>query len=110
MTSITALRILFRQNRYLKLNLEAFGRYGTVEFRQHSGTLNGEKAEAWIGLLVALVNSAKRGRSCGLLPSGQVDRATSFAHMLKRVPEKYRAALIARREALASRFGAVEEV
>ena len=35
-------------NRYHAVNLQALLRHGTIEFRQHQGTLNGSKATAWI--------------------------------------------------------------
>lgn len=37
-------------NRYEKVNLEALTRHGTVEFRQHSGTVEFPKMETWITL------------------------------------------------------------
>lgn len=44
--------------RYYTINLQSLHRYGTVEFRQHQGTLNGTKATAWIRLLLVTVNEA----------------------------------------------------
>ncbi len=35
-------------NRYMAVNLMAFFKHGTVEFRQHQGSLNGDKALSWI--------------------------------------------------------------
>jgi hypothetical protein len=49
-------------DRYYKLNLCAFWRHGTVEFRQHSGTVESEKAINWIRLLLQFVNRAARTR------------------------------------------------
>jgi len=46
--------------RYFKLNLHAFRRHGTLEFRQHSATTNYMKVGYWIRLLVAFVNNAAR--------------------------------------------------
>lgn len=61
------LRRLFRQNaggeyyaRYHKLNFEAFWRHGTVEFRQHSGTINSSKAISWIRTCMKMVLRAKK--------------------------------------------------
>lgn len=36
--------------RYLAVNVDAYMRHGTVEIRQHQGTLNAQKIEAWIRL------------------------------------------------------------
>lgn len=35
-------------NRYMAVNLMAFFKHGTIEFRQHQGSLNGDKALSWI--------------------------------------------------------------
>lgn len=37
-----------RCDRYFKLNIGSYWRYGTVEFRHHSGTVEAEKAINWI--------------------------------------------------------------
>lgn len=47
-------------DRYFKLNLAAFARHGTVEFRQFGSTLNGTKAVAWIKFCLAFVEAARR--------------------------------------------------
>jgi hypothetical protein len=39
---------------------DAYSRHGTVEFRQHQGTLNGEKINNWIRLCLRLVAHAAR--------------------------------------------------
>lgn len=49
-------------SRYYKLNLEPIGRYNTVEFRQHSGSLDGAKATNWVRLLIAFVEQAAIAR------------------------------------------------
>lgn len=46
-------------DRYRKLNFHSFWRQGTVEFRQHSGTLNATKAIAWVRLCCSMVERAK---------------------------------------------------
>lgn len=48
--------------RYVKLNLQSYIRYGTIEFRQHSGTIEFEKIKNWILLTQRMVEvgSAKR--------------------------------------------------
>lgn len=47
------------EDRYYKLNLAAYRRHRTVEFRQHSGTLDGTKAKNWLFLCLRMVESAK---------------------------------------------------
>ena len=47
-----------RIDRYKSLNLQSFPRYGTVEVRQHQGTLNADKMLAWIDYVQALISWA----------------------------------------------------
>ena len=46
---------IFR-SRYYKVNAHAFIRHNTVEFRQHSGTTDFAKIEAWVKFLAKLVD------------------------------------------------------
>ena len=48
--------------RYRKLNLLPMLRFKTVEFRQHAGTVEGEKIANWIRLCVAFVDRSKVSR------------------------------------------------
>jgi hypothetical protein len=45
--------------RYFKVNLQSYHTYGTVEFRQHSGTLNAAKAVNWVRLLDSFITATK---------------------------------------------------
>lgn len=45
--------------RYTKLNLTSFWRHGTVEFRQHSGTVEAEKMINWTKLCLRMVEAAR---------------------------------------------------
>ncbi|HXU06226.1 MAG TPA: amidoligase family protein [Polyangia bacterium] len=45
---------------YSKLNLGAYIRHGTVEFRQHQGTTNTQKIENWVKLCLRMVAHAAR--------------------------------------------------
>lgn len=51
------------QYRYRTINVQAMLRHGTVEIRQHQGSLNGEKAIAWIKFGQALIRSAQSNAS-----------------------------------------------
>ncbi len=44
--------------RYLKLNIQSYVKYGTIEFRQHSGTTEYEKIYNWIILTQQMVDNA----------------------------------------------------
>ena len=46
--------------RYTKVNLQSYVKYGTIEIRQHGGTTEFEKIEAWIILMYQLLDSAKQ--------------------------------------------------
>lgn len=42
--------------RYLTVNLQAYNKHGTIEFRQHHGTLNPEQIVSWIRFLDNFIN------------------------------------------------------
>lgn len=54
--------------RYYKLNLQSFWQHGTVEFRHHQGTVEGDKALHWTKLCLRMALAAMDG----------ADNATSF--------------------------------
>ena len=55
-------------SRYIKLNLQAYHRHGTVEFRQHSGTCNADKVENWVRFCLAMVEYAANSDTPDTLP------------------------------------------
>lgn len=59
--TITDLRRAFGNDRYRKVNLEAYARHRTVEFRQHGGTTNFTKMSAWVYFLAKLITFAENG-------------------------------------------------
>lgn len=46
-------------NRYTKVNIKSFWRHGSIEFRQHQGTMDYEKMKNWILFLARLVEFSK---------------------------------------------------
>lgn len=46
-------------SRYRVLNVHCFPTYGTVEFRQHQGTLNAAKIAAWVRLGQAMIEAVR---------------------------------------------------
>ncbi len=46
--------------RYQKVNLQSLGRHNTVEFRQHSGTVNASKIASWVLFLNAFIDESIR--------------------------------------------------
>ena len=61
-SNISDLRAAFFHNRYHKVNLEAYARHRTVEFRQHGGSTNFTKMSAWIHFLAKMITFAKQGK------------------------------------------------
>lgn len=51
------------RSRYYKVNAEAYFRHETVEFRQHSGTIEFEKIKNWVLFLGRMVEFSKQGVS-----------------------------------------------
>ena len=60
--NISDLRAAFAHDRYHKVNLEAYARHRTVEFRQHGGSTNFTKMSAWIHFLAKMITFAKQGQ------------------------------------------------
>lgn len=51
-------RRIFRGDRYFKVNVQSLFRHGTVEVRQHQGTVNATKGVAWVRLCGAMISRA----------------------------------------------------
>lgn len=47
-------------DRYRTVNITSYPKYGTVEFRQHQGTLNARKITAWVKVGQAVVEAAMK--------------------------------------------------
>lgn len=60
--NIGELRAAFFHNRYHKVNLEAYARHRTVEFRQHGGSTNFTKMSAWVHFLAKMITFAKQSK------------------------------------------------
>lgn len=52
---------LGRIERYFNLNLSAYARHGTFEFRLHSGTFNADKVVSWVVFVLLVTAAARRG-------------------------------------------------
>lgn len=65
-----------RGDRYRKVNLCSFAKFGTIEFRQHSGTTCGAKIANWVRLLLAFVE-ASRPEGTATVVENVVDRVPS---------------------------------
>ncbi len=76
-------RIGGAHSRYYAVNVASYGRHGTVEIRQHQGTLSFRKIEAWVRLGQGLMDAAVEERAIsetglrGLLAAARVDEDAS---------------------------------
>jgi hypothetical protein len=70
-TSKEDLGNLMSPDKYYRLNMQPLvsGRQPTIEFRQHSGTSDGEKVKSWIRFCVAFVHNSARFRAPSCLAS-----------------------------------------
>lgn len=48
------------ETRYRKINAEAYARHGSIEFRQHGGTIEFEKIHYWVRFLESLIKFSER--------------------------------------------------
>lgn len=78
--------------RYHTVNVFSYVAYGTVEFRQHQGTLSGAKGEAWLLLGQAMIRAAVEART---FPTGGLVSGLAAAGCLSEAP----AAFLSRRAA-----------
>lgn len=46
--------------RYCKVNIDSFVKYGTIEFRHHSGTVEFEKIASWVMVLEGIMKTVKQ--------------------------------------------------
>lgn len=74
-------RVLY--DRYNTVNLQSYIKYGTIEIRQHGGTLNFDKMEAWIVLMYQLLNTAKQEENIHLCARKYTVTHTNFNRLLK---------------------------
>jgi len=59
---ITSIQNWIGDSRYKKLNLNSFRKYGTVEFRQHSGSLDSQKIGNWIVFCTSTVDKCFKAK------------------------------------------------
>jgi hypothetical protein len=78
--------------RYHKLNLESMLRHGTVEFRQHGGTVNGEKMVNWVKLVIGFVVAAAEAKTIRMTGAGK------FANLLDVCPDAYTRKFLTKRQ------------
>jgi len=60
--------------RYMKLNIQSYWRHGTVEFRQHAGSLDYKKIMNWIKLCMSMVDRSKQGLPANIMTPARSSR------------------------------------
>lgn len=87
-------------SRFFTVNTCSLVKYGTLEFRQHQGTLNGKKVVAWVQMLLAIAYTASQTTEEGytefatvaeFLDANGVD-ATTKAFLIRREAQLNRTA------------------
>ena len=76
-------------SRYFKINLQAFSRHNTIEFRQHSGTIEFEKISNWITFLHNLVEFSKfeQANTVGFEGLNKFQTAETLAYLHNRIQD-----------------------
>lgn len=74
--------------RYMGINVAAYGKHKTFEIRIHSGTINDVKINNWIKLLLSVVNKSKTYASTVSTPELFVERFGLDEEMLKYIQDR----------------------
>jgi hypothetical protein len=72
--------------RYVKVNFQSYVKYGTIEFRQHSGTTEFDKMYNWILLTQQIVNMA--ATPVQKIYKSENDNLQSMRNILRLIPAK----------------------
>ncbi len=67
-------------SRYYKVNIQAFLRHGTIEFRQHHGTLSAEEISSWVQFCIQFVNNSVCVVSTHTIPGNGSLRSNAIEH------------------------------
>ena len=102
--------------RYHAVNMNALMDHGTLEFRQHSGTLNGVKINSWVRFTRALMDISKFSRyqdivaQYGSMQSAQSDITLDDMLNILMLPARVRKFYMDRAEALRQHNGDTEDI
>lgn len=72
--------------RYMKMNLQSLLRHGTVEFRQHSATVNADKILHWVGFLSSFVDVSGEATRVWKRKPGPQAQPERFRKLMRGVP------------------------
>lgn len=72
-----AKRRMGRMNRYRTINVTAYAKYGSIEFRQHQGSLNARKITAWVKFGQAMMETAMQSGGADVPAFSNVSEMTN---------------------------------
>ena len=96
-------QVINRGDRYHKLNLQSYSRYGTIEVRHHGGTMNADKVCHWVTMLLCLMDRCHAGIKYikPAIASGRTDAEQFQEFAVKFMPPATRTFYARRRAELA---------
>lgn len=93
-------------DRYFKVNLQSFRRHGTLEFRQHSGTVNANKVANWIRFLGEFIEQCRHHAApVPAAPTAELPAASEIRGVQGRLAEMFTRQGTVRLSAICERFG-----
>ena len=75
--------------RYFKVNLQSYRRHGTLEFRQHSGTVNANKVANWVRFLGEFIDQCKRPAPAPAAPAAELPAVSGMRGVQARLAEMF---------------------
>lgn len=66
-----------RMNRYRTINVTSYAKYGSIEFRQHQGSLNARKITAWVKFGQAMMETAMQSAGADVPRFAEVSELTN---------------------------------
>jgi len=100
-TTKRAMYVALNCDRYFAVNAHAYERHNTIEFRQHSGSVEYNKITNWLAFCVKLVEWSKNNRLTAESAPRTIDEI-AFLNEAEKEYFKQRAARFAEREAVAA--------
>ncbi|WP_300907716.1 amidoligase family protein [uncultured Desulfovibrio sp.] len=92
--------------RYFKVNLQSYRRHGTLEFRQHSGTVNANKVANWVRFLGEFIEQCKRPAApTPAAPAAELPAVPGMRGVQARLAEMFASQGTVSLAAMCERFG-----
>lgn len=91
-------------SRYYKVNLMSFQRHGTIEFRQHSGTINARKIANWVRFLGQFIDACKLQNNAPAAPAPVIEHP-SLRGVQARLAEMFTSQGVVTLTAMCDTFG-----